>query len=122
MGKWKVWLLITLGILGGLVAWALLGRNVWNAATTPVGSVAPGSATRDGAMNNVCGFDTSGHEVHFVTVEPGVRLEVLDWGGTGETLVLLTGLGDNAHVFDQFAHQFNDRSHVIGITRRGFGR
>jgi pimeloyl-ACP methyl ester carboxylesterase len=46
----------------------------------------------------------------------------LDWGGTGKTLVLLTGLGDNAHVFDQFAYQFNDRFRVIGITRRGFGR
>jgi non-heme chloroperoxidase len=37
-------------------------------------------------------------------------------------LVLLGGLGDNAHVFDEFAYQFNDRFHVIGITRRGFGR
>src|SRR5262249_33482711 len=50
------------------------------------------------------------------------RLPNLDWGGTGETLVLLTGLGDNAHVFDLFAYQFTDRFHVIGITRRGFGR
>ena len=122
MGKWKVWLLIALGILGSFVAGALLGPNVWNATTTPVGSAAPGSATRERAMNNVCGCDTSGHKVSFVTVEPGVQLEVLDWGGTGETLVLLTGLGDNAHVFDQFAYQFNDRFHVIGITRRGFGR
>jgi alpha-beta hydrolase superfamily lysophospholipase len=73
-------------------------------------------------MNNVCRCDPSGHKVSFVTVEPGVQLEVLDWGGTGKTLVLLTGLGDNAHVFDQFACQFNDRFHVIGITRRGFGR
>jgi pimeloyl-ACP methyl ester carboxylesterase len=47
---------------------------------------------------------------------------VLDWGGTGDALVLLTGLGDNAHVYDQFAYQFTDRFHVIGITRRGFGR
>ena len=104
MGKWKVWFLIALGILGSLVAWALLGRNVWN------------------ETNNVCRCDTSGHKVKFVTVDPGVALEVLDWGGTGQTLVLLTGLGDNAHVFDQFAYQFNDRFHVIGITRRGFGR
>jgi pimeloyl-ACP methyl ester carboxylesterase len=36
--------------------------------------------------------------------------------------VLLAGLGDNAHVYDQFAYQFTDRFHVIGITRRGFGR
>jgi hypothetical protein len=122
MGKWKVWLLIALGILGSLVAVALLGPNVWNATTTLVGSAAPNSATRERAMNNVCRFDTSGHEVSFVTVESGVELEVLDWGGTGNTLVLLAGLGDNAHVFDQFAYQFNDRFHVIGITRRGFGR
>ena len=118
---WKVWLLIALGILGSLVAWALLGRNVWNATTTSVGSAAPGSARQESA-NDVCRFDTSEHKVSFVTVEPGVQLEVLDWGGTGTTLVLLTGLGDNAHVFDQFAYQFNDRFHVIGITRRGFGR
>ncbi|HJW38934.1 MAG TPA: alpha/beta hydrolase [Candidatus Udaeobacter sp.] len=122
MGNWKVWLLITLGILGSLVAWALLGRNVWNPATTPIASAAPGSVIHDRATNNVCGCDTSGHKVRFVTVEPGVQLEVLDWGGTGDTLVLLTGMGDNAHVFDEFAYQFNDRFHVIGITRRGFGR
>jgi non-heme chloroperoxidase len=103
MGKWKVWFVIALGILGSLVVWALVGRN-------------------ERAANNVCRCDTSGHKVSFVTVEPGVRLEVLDWGGTGETLVLLTGIGDNAHVFDEFAYQFNDRFHVIGITRRGFGR
>jgi pimeloyl-ACP methyl ester carboxylesterase len=57
-----------------------------------------------------------------VTVAPDVQLEVLDWGGTGETMVLLTGSGDNAHVYDQFAYQFTDRFRVIGITRRGFGR
>src|SRR6266404_1057614 len=122
MGKWKVWLLIALGILGSLVVWALLGRNVWNATTTSVGSSASGSTIQDRSTNNVFKCDTSGHTVSFFTVEPGVQLEVLDWGGTGTTLVLLTGMGDNAHVFDQFAYQFNDRFHVIGITRRGFGR
>jgi pimeloyl-ACP methyl ester carboxylesterase len=122
MGKWKVWLLIAVGILGGLVAWALLGRNVWNVTTTPVGLAAPGSAKQEAAENNVCRCDTSGHKVSFVTVEPGVQLEVLDWGGIGQALVLLTGMGDNAHVFDEFAYQFTDRFHVIGITRRGFGR
>jgi non-heme chloroperoxidase len=122
MRKWKIWILIAVGTLGSIVAWALLGRNIWNATTAPVGSPAPGSATQERAMNDVCGCDTSGHKVRFVTVEPGVELEVLDWGGTGATLVLLTGVGDNAHVFDEFAYQFNDRFHVIGITRRGFGR
>ena len=122
MRKWKVWLLIALGIFGILVVWVLPGRNVWNATTAPVESAAPTSATQERSMNDVCSCDTSRHKVSFVTVEPGVKLEVLDWGGTGETLVLLTGMGDNAHVFDEFAYQFNDRFHVIGITRRGFGR
>lgn len=66
--------------------------------------------------------DTTPHKTTFVRVEPGVWLEVLDWGGEhkSQTMVLLTGLGDNAHVYDQFAHQFTDSFHVIGITRRGF--
>jgi len=34
------------------------------------------------------------------TVQPDVKLEVLDWGGTGRNLVLLAGLGNTAHVFD----------------------
>ena len=47
---------------------------------------------------------------------------MLDFGGSGKrrTLVLLTALGDNAHVYDDFAVQFTDSFHVIGITRRGF--
>jgi non-heme chloroperoxidase len=65
--------------------------------------------------------DTSGHRVTFVTVAPEVNLEVLDWGGVGPPLILLTGIGNTAHVYDHFAHQFTDRYHVVGITRRGFG-
>ena len=81
------WLLIAAGTLTGLVAGAGLGRYVWNVPTTPVPSASP--ATEENAANNVGCFDTSEHKVSFVTVEPGVQLEVLDWGGTGETLVLL---------------------------------
>src|SRR5262249_1427342 len=120
VGKGKAWLLIAAGILTGLVAGAGLGRSVLNVPTTPVGSASP--ATQDNAANNVSCFDNAGHKVTFVTVEPEDQLEVLDWGGTGEPRVLLTGMGDNAQVFDQFAYQFNDRFHVLGITRRGFGR
>jgi pimeloyl-ACP methyl ester carboxylesterase len=120
MTSWKTWLLIAAGTLTGLVAGAGFGRHVLNVPTTPVASASP--ATQDNAANNASRFDNAGHKVTFVTVEPGVELEVLDWGGTGEALVLLAGLGDNAHVYDQFAYQFTDRFHVIGITRRGFGR
>jgi len=65
--------------------------------------------------------DLSKHEVQFVTVEEGVRLEVLDWGGSGRPVVLLAGLGFTAHVFDGFAEKLTDSYHVYGITRRGYG-
>jgi non-heme chloroperoxidase len=116
----KVWLLVAAGTLFGLVAGAGLGRYVWNLPTTSAGPTSP--AAPDHATKQDCCVDISGHKTSFVTVEPDVHLEVLDWGGTGDTLVLLTGSGDNAHVFDEFAHQFTDRFHVIGITRRGYGR
>ena len=66
-------------------------------------------------------IDSSKHTVQFVTVEPGVKLEVLDWGGAGRPMVLLTGLGNNAHIFDGFAEKLTSKYHVYGITRRGYG-
>jgi non-heme chloroperoxidase len=66
--------------------------------------------------------DPSKHSVQFVTVEEGVRLEVLDWGGTGRPVVLLAGSGNTAHIFDYFAERLSSVCcHVYGITRRGFG-
>ena len=52
--------------------------------------------------------DPSPHTVQFVNVEDGVRLEVLDWGGSGRPVVLLAGLGMTAHVFDGFAERLTD--------------
>jgi pimeloyl-ACP methyl ester carboxylesterase len=57
-----------------------------------------------------------------IPVAEGVQLEVLDWGGTGRPLVLLTGLGNEARSFDPFAQKLTARYHVYGITRRGFGK
>ena len=51
--------------------------------------------------------DPSKHQVRFVTVENGVRLEVLDWGGSGRPLVLLAGSGNTAHIFDDFAEKLS---------------
>jgi non-heme chloroperoxidase len=65
--------------------------------------------------------DSSPHRVQFVTVDPGVQLEVLDWGGSGSPLIFLAGAGDTAHRFDGSAPQFTAQHHVYGITRRGFG-
>ena len=65
--------------------------------------------------------DPSPHKVQFITVDKDVRLEVLDWGGSGRPVVLLAGLGNTAHVFDDFAPKLTAGYHVYGITRRGFG-
>jgi non-heme chloroperoxidase len=64
--------------------------------------------------------DPSPHNVRFVNVEPSVKLEVLDWAGSGRPLVFvscyLTG-----HAYDEIAPKLTDRFHVYGFTRRGFG-
>lgn len=51
----------------------------------------------------------------------GVRLHYLDWGGDGEPLVFLGGLGMSAHGFDDFAPRFTDSFRVLALTRRGYG-
>lgn len=66
-------------------------------------------------------LDSSPHKIEFVSVDKDVKLEVLDWGGTGRPLMFLAGLGNDAHVFDKFAPKFTSTNHVYGITRRGYG-
>ena len=66
-------------------------------------------------------LDPTPHKVQFVEVEKDVRLEVVDWGGSGASLILLAGLGNTAHVYDKFAQKLTPSYHVYGITRRGFG-
>jgi len=63
--------------------------------------------------------DASPHKTTFVEVENDVRLEVLDWGGSGPALMLLTGLGDSVHVFDDVAPMLATRYRVVGVNRRG---
>lgn len=66
-------------------------------------------------------LDPTPHKVLLVPVEKDVTLEVLDWGGTGRPVILLAGIGNTAHIFDQFAQKLTPHYHVYGITRRGFG-
>jgi non-heme chloroperoxidase len=66
-------------------------------------------------------FTPVNHRVQFISVDTNVNLEVLDWGGSGRPLILLAGLGNDAHVYDQFAPRLTRAYHVYGITRRGFG-
>jgi len=57
----------------------------------------------------------------FITVN-GVNLQYRDWGGAGPFLLLLTGMGDAAPIYDDLAPRFTDRYRVVGLTRRGHGR
>lgn len=69
--------------------------------------------------------DTTAHTVRFVTVQPDVQIEVVEFGGPStpgaKTIVLLAGLGDTAHGFDAFAPKLATSYRVIAMTRRGFG-
>jgi alpha/beta hydrolase fold len=65
--------------------------------------------------------DPAAHSSQLVTVDTNVKVEVLDFGGSGRPLVFLAGMGNTAHVFDTFAPKFTTTHHVYGITRRGFG-
>lgn len=66
------------------------------------------------------GMDTSPHKSDFVHVN-GINLHYLDWGGSGDVLLFLAGMGCNAHIFDDFATRFVDQFHVLALTRRGHG-
>ncbi|QQV77608.1 alpha/beta fold hydrolase [Sphingomonas aliaeris] len=50
-----------------------------------------------------------------------LRLNFVDWGGRGPAIILLTGLGNSAHIYDEFAPLLAQRHRVIAITRRGYG-
>src|SRR6185369_1474323 len=64
--------------------------------------------------------DPSPHQVGWFTVDSSVRVEVLDWGGSGPPVVLL-GCYLSAHVHDEFAPKLTNQFHVYGMTRRGIG-
>ena len=61
------------------------------------------------------------YKEEFFPVEKDVKLQVLDWGGTGRAMILLAALGFDAHEWDSFAPKLVPKYHVYAITRRGFG-
>src|SRR5918999_4321719 len=98
----------------------IFGTSTWvqPVADPSDGNESAGQTAEPSTAQPPACFDPTPHEVTFVTVEPGVQLEVLDFGGSGEAMVLLAGLGHNAHAWDDVAYQFTDYFRVIGITRR----
>jgi pimeloyl-ACP methyl ester carboxylesterase len=65
--------------------------------------------------------DSAAHQSSVVRAN-GASLVVLDWGGAGPPLIMIDGLGGNAHAFDALAPLLRDRFRVIAYTRRGHGR
>jgi pimeloyl-ACP methyl ester carboxylesterase len=65
--------------------------------------------------------DPSPHRSGFAIVN-GIELHYLDWGGNGQPLVFLHGLGNSAHIFDDLAPEFVDRYRVLALTWRGHGK
>jgi pimeloyl-ACP methyl ester carboxylesterase len=65
-------------------------------------------------------MDKSPHKSDFVRVN-GINLHYLDWGGGGDVLLFLAGMGCNAHIFDHLAPWFADKFHPMALTRRGHG-
>jgi pimeloyl-ACP methyl ester carboxylesterase len=55
-------------------------------------------------------IDPSPHKASFVTVDKGVKLEVLDWGGSGPPLVFLAGLGNTRAQVRQVRAQLHSPS------------
>ena|SRR5438874_7941295 len=65
--------------------------------------------------------DRTPHKIQFIIVDDNVKLEVVDWGGSGRALILLAGGNNNVHSFDRFAPKLSTAYRVYGITRRGSG-
>ncbi|MEO6655872.1 MAG: DUF3471 domain-containing protein, partial [Pyrinomonadaceae bacterium] len=64
--------------------------------------------------------DKSPHKSAAVTAN-GIKMHYLDWGGSGDVIIMLAGFGNDGHTFDEIAPGFTDKFHVIALTRRGFG-
>src|SRR4030095_3124374 len=101
-------------------------KTRWQMTRWPVGLVGVGllaamlSAFGSTEQARPAWRDPSPHEVRWTTVDSSVRLEVLDWRGSGPTLVLIACYL-TAHSYDDFAPNLTNQFHVYGITRRGIG-
>lgn len=70
---------------------------------------------------NTAWNDASPHHSAIITIND-LHLHYLDWGGQGEPLLFLSGLGDSAHIFDDLAPRFTDHFRALALTRRGHGQ
>lgn len=59
------------------------------------------------------------HQIISIIGSTGNQLEVLDWGGTGNAILFLTGLGNTAHIYDDFALRFTHEYHSVYNESKG---
>lgn len=52
---------------------------------------------------------------------PGTALHLLDWGGSGQTVLLTHGITAQAHVWDPVAVALADHFRVLSLDQRGHG-
>lgn len=76
------------------------------------------SAAEDPALSDPT--DRFPHKAGFVQVQGG-RLNYLDWGGSGPPLVMVHGLGEDPHIFDDLASHLSKNYRVVAYARRGHG-
>lgn len=81
----------------------------------------PLPSSESGHFQKAIWRDTAKHEASSITVDDGVQIEVLDFGGEGSPIVLLPGLGATAHSYDELAPRLAANHRVYAITRRGVG-
>jgi non-heme chloroperoxidase len=81
----------------------------------------PLPSTESNGFQKVAWRDAAPHETSSISVDEGVQLEVLDFGGTGSPILLLPGLGATAHSYDELAPLLARKHRVVAMTRRGTG-
>ena len=76
----------------------------------------------EAGMSKVIGGANTAPEDVFVKTKTA-ELHYLEWGGRNResTLLLLHGIGDNAHIWDVFAREARRSFRVIALDQRGHG-
>jgi pimeloyl-ACP methyl ester carboxylesterase len=49
----------------------------------------------------------------------GIRLHYLDWGGSGQPLILIHGAGDSPYIFEDISSSLKNNFRIIAYSRRG---
>jgi pimeloyl-ACP methyl ester carboxylesterase len=76
----------------------------------------------DANQSSLAGWiDKSPHRSAFVAGD-GVKLNYLDWGGYGPPLVMIHGIANSPHIFDELAPLLTDHFRVLAYARRGHGQ